>query len=135
MIIFLTIAFLLFSCKKENQQTIPDVAVSFRIDPTSALYSDLNPIGGWVYVTGGYRGILLYHLSQDEFLAFDRACPYDYEKPAAQVEIESSGITLIDSCCLSRFIILDGSPFAGPARNSLKQYRTSYDGNYLYVFN
>jgi len=122
------------SCSKE-QQSIPDVYVNFMVNPSSAQYSSLNPIGGWVYVTGGYRGILLYHLSLDEFLAYDRACPYDYQKATAQVHMESSGITVMDSTCGSKFIILDGSPFAGPAKNSLKQYRTNYEGGQLYVFN
>ena len=107
--IFFASIMMFFSCNKEKQQTIPDVYVNFRIDPTSATYSNLNPIGGWVYVTGGYRGILLYHLSPDEFLAYDRACPYDYQKATARVQVEASGITLVDSTCFSKFIILDGS--------------------------
>lgn len=122
------------SCSKE-QQSIPDVYVNFMVNPSSAQYSNLNPVGGWVYVTGGYRGILLYHLSPDEFLAYDRACPYDYQKATAQIQVEASGITVVDSTCGSKFIILDGSPFAGPAKNSLKQYRTSYEGGQVYVFN
>ena len=124
----------LWSCNKE-QQSIPNVFVDFTITPSSTQYSNLNPVGGWEYVTGGYRGILLYHFSQDEFIAFDRACPYDYKIASAQVQMEVSGITLVDSTCFSKYIILDGSPFAGPSKSSLKQYRTSYEGGYLHVFN
>jgi len=122
------------SCSKE-QQSIPDVYVNFMVNPSSAQYANLNPVGGWYYVTGGYRGILLYHFSQDEFLAYDRACTYDYQKATAIVEMEASGITVVDPTCGSKYIILDGSPFEGPAKNSLKQYRTSYEGGYLNVFN
>ncbi len=123
------------ACDKENQNNIPNVYVSININPTSALYSHLSVIGGWEYLTGGYRGILVYHSSLDEFVAFDRACTYDYKKENARIEVEANGLTMIDSCCGSRFLILDGSPVNGPANVSLKQYRTSYDGYNLSIYN
>ncbi len=122
------------SCTKDENQTIPYVYVNFYIQPNSTLYQKLNVIGGWEYLTGGYNGIVVYRLNQDEFMAFDRACPYDYMN-GCRIQVESSFTTAIDSCCKSRFILTDGSPFSGPAHVSLKQYRTSYDGNNLHISN
>lgn len=123
-----------FSCSKDENETIPYVYVNFYIQPNSTLYQKLTTVGGWEYITGGYSGIVVYRASQDEFVAFDRACPYDF-KDGCRIEVESSFTTTIDSCCGSRFLLNDGSPFKGPATVSLKKYRTSYDGNNLHISN
>ncbi|MFZ4401820.1 MAG: hypothetical protein ACOYO1_17455 [Bacteroidales bacterium] len=123
-----------FSCSKDETATIPYVYVNFYIQPNSTLYQKLTTIGGWEYLTGGYNGIVVYRASQDEFVAFDRACPYDY-KNGCRIVVESSFTTTIDSCCGSRFLLTDGSPFKGPATVSLKQYKAIYDGNNLHISN
>ena len=123
-----------FSCSKDQTGTIPYIYVNFYIQPNSTLYQKLTTIGGWEYITGGYSGIVVYRASQDEFVAFDRACPYDY-KNGCRIVVETSFTTTIDSCCSSRFLLNDGSPFKGPATVSLKQYKTSYDGNSLHISN
>lgn len=122
------------SCSKDESETIPYVYVNFLIEPNNTLYYKLNVIGGWEYLIGGYNGIVVFRLSQDEFVAYDRACPYDY-KNGCRVDVESSNVTLIDSCCNSHFIYTDGSPYQGPVHVSLKYYKTSYDGNYLRITN
>jgi nitrite reductase/ring-hydroxylating ferredoxin subunit len=133
-IVFIIFSFSYFSCSKDSSETIPYIYVNFYIQPNSTLYQKLNIIGGWEYITGGYNGIIVYRLSQDGFAAFDRACPHDY-KNGCRITVETSYTTAIDSCCGSRFIITDGSPFSGPAKVSLKQYKTYYDGNYLHISN
>ncbi|MCX6232561.1 MAG: hypothetical protein NTZ33_13580 [Bacteroidetes bacterium] len=127
-------SFSYFSCSKDNSETIPNVFVNLNIQPNSTFYQRLNIVGGWEYITGGYNGIIVYRQSQDVFVAFDRACPYDY-KNGCRIVVESSYTTAIDSCCGSRFLINDGSPFKGPASVSLKQYKAYYDGNYLHISN
>jgi nitrite reductase/ring-hydroxylating ferredoxin subunit len=134
LIIFVLFSSSYFACSKDNSETIPYVYVNFYIQPNSTLYQKLNSIGGWEYLTGGYNGIIVYRQSQDVFTAFDRACPYDY-KNGCRITVESSYTTAIDSCCASRFLIYDGSPFQGPATVSLKQYKAYYDGNYLHISN
>ena len=125
-----------YSCKKDEAETIPYVYVNFYIQPNSTMYNHLNVVGGWEYITGGYSGIVVYRQSQDIFLAFDRACPYDF-KNGCRITVEPSFTTAIDSCCKSRFIIaMDGSPISGSlATVSLKQYQTQYDGTNLHVYN
>ena len=126
----------LVSCKKENPQlTIPEVYVNFFINPNSTEYLELNSPGGWVTVTGGYRGILIYRLTLEEFFAYERTCPWDPGEEGARIEVEESGITVVCPVCGSKYILLDGSPFEGPSTYLLKQYRTTYDGSLLYVYN
>ncbi|MDP4281910.1 MAG: hypothetical protein Q8867_07130 [Bacteroidota bacterium] len=128
--------FLLNSCKKEQEDNnIPTVAVSFSINPNSTEYIELNVVGGWIYLTGGYRGILVYRKSADEFMAYDRACPYDWSESKARIVVDTSGLTASCPSCKSKYILLDGSPYKGPSTYSLKQYQTSYDGQLLYIYN
>ncbi len=136
---FLLTAFIVFpGCSNDEvEDEIPFAYVNFYIDPNSTFYWRLNNTGGWEYVVANEpsRGIIIYRGFQDDFKAYERTCPYDPYESCARIEVEASNITMIDSCCGSRFIILDGSPFDGPSKRPLKQYRTIYDGNLLHVFN
>ncbi len=125
-----------WSCgKKQTHSTIPNVAVNIYLDMNSTMYIELNTIGGWVYLTGGYKGLLVYRVAVDEFVAYDRACPYDPLEPKAIITMDKSGITCSDSLCGSKFGILDGSIINGPSTLPLKRYNTYYDGNTLSISN
>jgi len=133
LIILLLLLIPLASCHKDKQTpVIPYVYVNIQLYPNTL---DFIPVSGWVYVTGGYRGLIVYRMGSNEFMAYERTCPYDPEKDCARVQVESSGITAIDSCCGSRFVLTDGSPIKGPSGYPLQQYRTSYDGDLLRIFN
>jgi nitrite reductase/ring-hydroxylating ferredoxin subunit len=132
-ILALIVFFSIVSCRKDNQKPeIPYVVVNIQLYPNSL---DYIPVSGWVYVSGGYRGLIVYRMTDNEFMAYERTCPYDPDKDCARVEVESSDITAVDSCCGSQYILTDGSPIRGPSGYSLQQYRTSYDGNQLRIFN
>jgi nitrite reductase/ring-hydroxylating ferredoxin subunit len=140
--IFLTIIVLtsLFSgCKKEDKpddyQDIPVVAVNFAINPNGTEFINLNTVNGSEYLTGGYQGIIVFRSSINEFTAFERSCPYDWYKTTTKIVVDTSGITARCPSCNSKFILIDGTPYAGPSRYPLVQYHTSYDGNLLYIYN
>ncbi|MBP5710190.1 MAG: hypothetical protein J6W84_04365 [Bacteroidales bacterium] len=122
-------------CGGYKHATIPEVDVNFTIYPNDASYAALNHIGGYMYFTGGVAGIVIYRLDGGTFLAYDRACPYDWEDKEAWIKVESSGLTLIDEHCGSRFNILDGGVIEGPAQFPLKCYKTRFDGMVLRVYN
>lgn len=121
------------SCREKEGDYIPNVYVNFEINVESTQYIELNPIGGWVYLNGGYKGILIYRRAMDEFLAFERACPFDPFNDC-RIQVEASPIA-IDSCCMTRYLMFDGSAIEGPGKMPLKQYRTSFSPPYLYVYN
>jgi len=124
------------SCDKQTaHETIPNVAVDIYIDVNSTLYVQLNTIGGWLYLTGGYKGVLVYRVSEDEFVAYDRTCPYDPYVAESQLEMDMGNLTVIDTVCKSKFVILDGSIIEGPATVPMKRYRTTYDGSILHIYN
>jgi len=122
-------------CKKDNNNSIPNTAVDIYIYANNPSFIDVSVVGGWTYVMGGVRGILLYRKSNTEFMAYDRNCTYQPNQPCATVVMDVNNIEAKDTCCHSRFSIYDGSVFQGPAALPLKAYNTSYDGNVLHIYN
>jgi len=129
------ITFSTLSCKKKREQIIPNVSFNYYLYLSDPQFVNINAVGGWVYITGGSRGIIVYRKSQDEFVALDRHCTYEPEKTCGIVQVDSSNILLVDSCCSSKFLITDGSVNKGPATVPLREYLTEYDGNKLRVYN
>jgi len=132
---FLIIFLFFFSNCKKNDDPVPYVFVNFYVSLSSPQFTNLTSVGGWVYVTGGYKGIIIYRNSIDEFCAYDRACPYKPSIEKERVDVEANGITAIDSSCGSRFLLIDGSVVNGPAKISLKSYKTYYNGTTLQITN
>jgi len=128
--------FLFFStCKKEENNTVPIVPVDIYIYLSNPSFIDLNAIGGWVYITGGARGILVYRKSISEFMAYDRNCTYNSSDACAVVSVDASNIIAVDTCCNSQFSLFDGSVIQNPAVLPLKTYYTTFDGTVLHIYN
>ena len=130
----LVLAVLFIRCNGYEHETIPNVQVNFTIYPDNVNYYNLNYIGGYEYFTGGVAGIIIYRIDMTTFVAYDRACPYDWEDPKAWLEVDESGLMIVDQHCGSRFNILDGSVIDGPAMYPLMMYHTSYDGRRLRIY-
>ncbi len=139
--IFLVSCILLLSlsCNDDNSSSpIPDVYVNIVINPASIEYGNLNIPGNYTLIKGGYRGIIVYHVIDNQYLAFERTCTYDWDKPCSKLVIDPSGLIARDTCCKSSFLLLDGTPMEGSlATIPLKQYKTMYDANFgrLYITN
>jgi len=119
----------LFSSCDENKNPIPNVYVDIYIDLTDPLYYDLQSVGGYVYITGGVNGILIYRSSADEFKAYERTCPYDPD--CGKVSVDEASLNAVDTlCCKSEFsLLLDGTVSQGPSEFPLKAYTCFYDQN------
>lgn len=126
---------LLISCTEDTQHPVPNVYVDFPpINVESAQYIELNSIGGWAYFTGGFKGVIIYRVSYDEFRAFDRACPHHPYEDCAIVRVTDPPLAT-DSCCGSTFLLLDGSPVEGPSQFPLREYQAVFNPPYLYISN
>ena len=117
-----------YSCD-DTKSTIPTIYVDITIDLNDPLYNKLTIPGGYEYITGGYQGILIYHSALDDnFIAFDRACPYDPDC-GGKLYVNKTLFGTIDStCCKSEFSLLTGGNVTtGPATYPMKQYRCFYN--------
>src|SRR5271156_4875254 len=74
-------------CKKDSS-AIPNVFVDFYVYLTQPSFANLNAVGGWVAVTGGVKGIIVFKKNSTEFAAYERDCPYDPDAANARVEVD-----------------------------------------------
>lgn len=129
------ISLLFLSCSKDENANIPLVTVNFTININNPAYNAVSTSGTWMYLNGGSRGIILYRSSNSAFKAYERHCTYDSNNSCALVSVDPSNITAKDDCCGSQFLLTDGSVIKNPASLPLKQYKTSFDGSVLRIYN
>jgi len=136
--VILLIVTAILSCKEDEKcKTIPYEYVNFYIDINDPEFIELNSVGNSIAITGGFKGIIVYRKTIDEFSVFERACPHDPEAQYGRVKI-SEQFYAIDSVCGSKFsLTFDGSPIEGPARCGLKKYNSNFNPqtNRLYINN
>jgi len=141
-IVSLGIVLVLFNsaCKKDDARTIdenniiPNVQVDIYLNLNEPANYNLTTIGGWRYVTGGSRGLILYR-GQDMISAYDRHTPLNSATSCAIVSVDSTNFFAVDACSGSRFLLVDGSVVDGIATVPLKQYRTSLISDVLRIYN
>lgn len=139
------------SCDDTYHSSIPDYPVFLELnlistDPTFRHSSNKS----LTFIKGitpnmpersatGYGGILVYSgvMSDDSgntiFYAFDLSCPYE-AKSTIRVKPNDLGQAICDSCKTVFEISYGiGNPSSGPAKQTLKRYRTSLNGDYLLI--
>jgi hypothetical protein len=124
------------SCRKDDISGIPYVPVNLVLYASDPEFINLNPIGGWIYHQGGSRGLLIFRKSSEEILVYDRHCSYQPENSCGKITIDpTNNFLAIDTCCNSKFFLMDGSVNRGPATLPLRRYNCNFDGNRLTVYN
>lgn len=125
----------LVACGREQRCNVPIGMTNFTIEPNSAYYSGLNNVGGYMYLTGGHRGVVVIRTAYDQFVAYERTCPAD---STSAVEVTSDWGSSILECpkCHTLFVVnADGYPMDGGATACpLYQYSTAYSGGILSVY-
>ena len=111
---------------------VPNVRVDINLSTNLPQYNDLNFVNGWIYLDGGYNGIVAYRMSIDEVKAYDRQAPYNVSN-GCRVYVDDGSTSCTDSCSGSQWLLLDGQVLKGPASLPLRQYQTSFDGSNLTI--
>ena len=134
-------SFLVLSCNKKSSTVnstnnpVPSVPVQITMYPNDISNFKIQAIGGWMYLNGGIRGIILYRKSQEEFVAMERTSPQLPNNDAAIVKVQANNFTLRDTVSDSQWRIVDGTVTKGPTTWPLRLYGTTYDGNVLRIVN
>ena len=133
----------------------PILPTPIKIYPNTLQYQELNFVSGWLYITSEVgstsRGIIVYRLSDNEFLAYDRLPP---NEPDACTDSQGNTTRLVvdfpfvvDHCNNAYYNILNGQiivrepdmipdfPTDGTLVYPLIQYHTTYDGSTLTISN
>lgn len=153
-ILVLVISVVLFTAESCNKgvvnPNVPVVSVDIVIDPNSTLFFDLNVAGGWTYLNdkpGVYipvesRGIIVYRMDINTFLAYERTPPNDPNSCcSSQTNVCTALVVgdyypfVVDTCNDNKYNILDGSLFEGIGSFPLIRYRADYDGATLHIYN
>lgn len=130
------VVFVYSQCRKKDD-VVPYTRVNFTIYLNDPDFVSLQTVGNYVFVTGGVCGILIYHKSQDEFVAFDRCCPHNASERNAVIPDTTQAAVLVCPVCISKFSMVDGFPITGIAERPLTEYKTNYNpsNNSLQVYN
>ena len=134
-IFWLFFPLLLLSCAREESCAVPIGITNFQVYPNDAYYSGLNNVGGYMYLTGGHKGVIVVRLAYNQFAAFERTCPKDHDC-AVEASGDWGGDMLECPSCHTCFVTAsDGLPLEGGATSCpLYQYSTSYSGGVLAVY-
>jgi nitrite reductase/ring-hydroxylating ferredoxin subunit len=111
------------------QVAFPEIIINL----TYPQYQSLKMDGGYKYIEGGMRGIILYRVNENTYVAFERACPHHLYDENATVNVDMSSLYMVEQSCKSNFSFPDGNPTAGPARRAMWIYRTSLQGSTLTI--
>jgi nitrite reductase/ring-hydroxylating ferredoxin subunit len=115
--------------KVQAQVAFPEIIINLSYPQ----YQSLKVDRGYKYIEGGSHGIILYRADDNTYVAFERACPYHPYDENATVDVDMSGLYMIDSACKSNFSFPDGTPTAGPARRAMWMYRVTIQGTTLTI--
>jgi len=138
--LLILLIFIIFnSCREDNEnERVPRVQTDFTINLNLPEFTELQNPGGWKTFLGGSRGIIVYRVNIDEFVAFDRHCTYRVQDACQVIVDQESGLTAKDlDCCGSVFELITGNVVEGPAQFPLQSFRTQYNqnNNTLRIFN
>jgi len=126
----------LLSCSSsdDGNTILPNIPVNETIFLNNPSNNNLLSVGGWVLISGGIKGIVVYHASIDNYLAYDLACPHLNPSECSAMIVED-GLNMECTCDESKFALAlggapqNGTPFAA------KQYRVIINGNTLIITN
>lgn len=96
--------------------------IHLRTDGSSAYFND-----------GGVRGLIIYHQSGSNYIAYERNCSFQPNEACATVEVHVSTLYMFCPCCSSNFDFASGYPTGGPAWRPLRKYSTTLNGTTLTI--
>ena len=128
--------FLAVSCGRDLSDdpipiaTFADYTINLALPEYLALGSDggYKPIG-----TIGVRGVIVYRQDATTYYAYERNCSYHPNDACATVDVHSSHLYMICTCCGSNFSFSNGAPTGGVAWRPLRRYKTQLSGVTLVV--
>ena len=131
-----TAAALFCGCPGPDEfRKVPVPPVQLRVYPYG-MDNELGPVGSAkLFPNYGYAGIIVYHFTETEYLAYDLACPNDYEYGCKvtyhhdRLQLFCEGCAGCQECqkgCGTVYSILTGFPEEGTLPNPLHIYSTTW---------
>lgn len=134
---------ILSGCDDNYISSIPPYPVNLQLNLTSTYPTFRNNINSILLFEKpiqvndlvGFGGILMYVDFNGNYCAFDLACPHEADQKIKVVP-NDLGQVVCEGCGTVYNISYGiGDPVKGPSKEVLKKYKTSLQGDWLYVFN
>lgn len=121
---------ILGSCRNDTPE-LPDILIDEVVYLDNPSNLKLQSPGGWAYIPGGIRGIIVYRVTDTKFKAYERSCPHLSPNDCTYLDVEND-IKVICRCDKTEFLLVTGEPLNG-APVGLKEYRTYYNPEFQTV--
>ena len=132
------VALINLACTKTQDTSIPNVQVNESLTLAEPSNFPLTAQGGWVYHPGGVRGLIVYRRQftggEDDFTAYDRACPRHYQRGCGQLNVLSDNFYIECSCDSSQWYLLNGFP-VNEGNGLLREYNTVFTQGVIFISN
>ena len=127
------------SCNKNSvirNPFLPELDFEFSINLNLPLYNNLKFTGGSILIDNfGHKGIIIYTLNNNNYLAWEASCPN--EKPSNCSTMEIQGLQAECKCNSNLYSLANGQPLKINTSNSypMVAYFTQKSGNSLRIYN
>jgi hypothetical protein len=139
--LFLLTVLIVLSCSKSDDKQdrnpfLTDPAVSLNLNLNLPEYNPLKFPGNYVVTSQGIKGIVVYCVSENQYLAFDLTDPNHVPSSCSRMELTG----VIASCpCTNddnEYFITSGQHTTEPgSKYPMQQYRAELNGNTVVVSN
>ncbi|MCB0465077.1 MAG: hypothetical protein KDC78_05290 [Aequorivita sp.] len=140
-IFFLLIVFITVSCsKKDNKQErnpfLTDPVVSLSLNLNLPEYNPLKFPGNYIVTGQGIKGIVVYCVSENQYLAFDLTDPNHVPSSCSRMELEGVIATCPCTTDDNKYYITSGQHTSEPdTKYPMQSYRAERSGNNIIVSN
>ena len=136
-LLFSLIITIFSSCNINKVHPVPNVPFDIIINLNLPTYNSLLGVGGYAIVESiGYKGVIIYRRSLNEFVAFDLQSPAEEAGCETPLQVNADNFLQLDDVCYNaKFSLFDGSPMEG-SKFGLRMYIAQFDGlNNLRIMN
>jgi|SRR5690606_38272161 len=140
-ILFIFMASLIFACSKNDDKQdrnpyLTDPAVNLSLNLNLPEYNPLKFPGNYIITSQGIKGIVVYCVSESQYLAFELTDPNHVPNNCSRMEIDG----VIASCTCpnddNEYFITSGQHITKPGEMyPMQQYNAQLSGNSVIVTN
>lgn len=140
-ILCLVVAFVAFSCSKSDDKQdrnpfLTDPAISLSLNLNLPEYNAIKFPGNYVVTGQGIKGIVVYCVSENQYLAFDLTDPNHAPNNCSRMELE--GVIATCNCPddNNKYFITSGQHTTDPSgKYPMQQYSARLSGNNVIISN
>ena len=113
---------------------LPNISVNLTLDLDLPQYNPLNFPGNSLTTSlQGIRGIVIYNIDNNQYTAFELACPNTPLDDCSRMTVEA--ITATCPCNGNEYNIVTGQITAGEGQYPMLAYRVTRSGNVIQITN